>query len=271
MGAHEPSSLDRFLWGRGQELLDPRWLRGDVSGLLTAGGLQLAIGLALIATGSFSGNGPHYVLLATGLALALVGAGVLSLARRRMIARQSWPVPLQPLSNDGQRLLHKICCHIGYYNWQDEPYGRSLTGLRGVRTSSQVLPDDLFGLMDRAAFQFNRIDGLLKERSSSIDKSLKALEPNVRAACYESMSIVVNHASWIDTFPENKDDHRRTIEQKTEKLQELADRLSALVGSRPTLTEAVTARTVMDDVLDRIGQEEEARRELAPESVIMRL
>lgn len=264
MDSTEPSSLDRFLWRHGQELLDTRLFRQDKNGVLAAGWLQLFFGLATMAIGLALHNDAVIILLCAGFSLTVIGAVMLRAEFARPRITGNFHVQIANPTPEGQRLVHKICSHIGYYNYQEETHGRSLVNLRGLRTSSQVLRKDLFELLDAAAHQFNRIDGLLQERSATIDSGVRSLGPSSRVAALEAMAVIVNHAVWIDTFPENAEDHRFTIVARTERLEELADRLGSFVQSRPTLIDSLSSRSLIDEVLDKLAMEEEARGELAP-------
>lgn len=263
MDRPEASSLDRFLWRRANDLLDSRVHRAQSPVGHIFAYVQAVIGIAVIVFAVTQGGDAVVALLFVGSVLTIIG-GVAALTNNRQSVWKSTTRPLAAPSHEGQRLLHKICTHIGYANYQDELYGRSLVALRGMRTSSQVLRNELFELLDSAALQFNRIDGVLQERATAADTSLRALAPVSRAAALECMAIIVNHAAWIDTFPENQDDHRSTILDKTSKLQELADRLSALTSGTTSVFDSLAARTLMDEVLDKISLEEAARNELRP-------
>lgn len=222
----------------------------------------MVLGGAVVAYASIKQSDMMWLTLALGVLFLVTGSLALRSSHLRFRSSGVRARSLAPVSTEGQRLLHKLCSHIGYYNYQDEPYGRSLGGLRGFRTTCQVLPQELFELLNGAAHQHNRIEGLLMERASATDGSLKAIEPNVRAAAIEAMALIVNHAAWIDTFPENAQDHAQTIRARSAQLQELADRVSKLVRAKPSVVESLGARTLMDDVLDRLRLDDDARGEL---------
>lgn len=264
MDRPEASSLDRFLWRRANDMLDSRLHRSQSPAGQVFAWVQTILGLTVIGFALTSGGDAVVSLLVVGATMTVVGGIAAVTSARHSVWKSTNSRPLVLPSPEGQGLLHKICSHIGYANYQDELYGRSLVALRGMRTSSQVLRNELFELLDSAAMQFNRIDGILQERATASDASLRALAPASRAAALECMAIIVNHAAWIDTFPENQDDHRSTILAKTAKLEELADRLGALTSGAVSVVDAIAARTLMDDVLDKISLEEAARQELRP-------
>lgn len=242
-------------------MLESRGNRSSHTGSLAAW-IQTGLGVGIVAFALTLGGDAVVALLVCGAALVAIGAFSVWSSTRQSAWRVSSSRPIVLPSPEGQRLLHRICSHIGYANYQEELYGRSLVTLRGLRTSAQILRTDLFELLEQAAYQFNRIDGLLQERANASDASLRALAPASRAAALECMAIVVNHAAWIDTFPENQVDHRKTILEKTARMQELADRLTGLTSTKPSLLETVAVRTLLDDVLDKISLEEAARTEL---------
>lgn len=262
MNLESISSLDRLLWRHADELLDSSLFVRRQPYRIVRQVSQVVFCLLGIIFSLYFGN-DNKVWLAIGF------SGLLYFSWLSLVVelKSQLKVPFtytsaKPTTMEGQQLIHRICTHIGYANYQQQGPGRHLALTRGLNTSSQILDKKLFSLLESAAFQFNQVEAMLLERKGANDRQILGLAPSIRAASFESMASVFSHAAAIDRYPENADDHVLTITARTNDLAELATRISALAKTSPNIVEESYSRTIMGDVLGRLRDEELSAKEL---------
>jgi hypothetical protein len=117
---------------------------------------------------------------------------------------------------------------------------------------------EVVALLDVAAEQFNRIQGILESPHGSLVK----LAPQAFAAADEAMAEILHHGAVFDKYPESVNATRKTVEARIASLRELADRLEELATGDQTLTDKVAYTSSIDSVLEDLRLEQLARSEL---------
>lgn len=262
---HEPSSLDRFIWSKATAFWGFAGMNGTFLGFLIPGVILSLIGFGLTLGGLLS---PVKELMIPGVIQMTIGSvflGISAAVRRKF---RSSPQPEVSLTSDARGLIHRLATHIG---WTESSAQHSHSGFRidifgmsfgGPRTSSDKLKPFTFGLLERTAAYYNRIQGMLKTKDTKSATLLQKHEPSVKAAADEAMIIALNQAALMEKFPENSENCRKVIEARIRDLEELSNRLSKLVHSQMTVTETLASGSVMGSVLEQLRMDEAARQEL---------
>lgn len=265
------SSLDRFLKHRavaglglyGKRVQIMQAVMGTLMGLLGIGAL-LAPAL---------GASPDIVNAAPGF---LFGGAVMMAISRIMKYRLQ---PLMSTSNwsltpEARGLLLKLVQQrLSWSNFGFSPIsgrrgrfmarriawasGDSSFGFFG-HSSAKVTPEVL-DLLESAAEQFNRSQGILQSPSGS---SLSKVSASASKAADESMAAIFDNAATMDRFPESAAATKQQIVKQIGALKELADRLEDLATRQETISDKLTSSATMDSVLDELRLEQLARAEL---------
>ncbi|MBX3118324.1 MAG: hypothetical protein KF784_04605 [Fimbriimonadaceae bacterium] len=262
---HEPSSLDRFIWSKATAFWGYSGVNGTFLGFLIPGVIVSLIGLGLTLGGMLS---TVKALMIPGLIQLTVGSvflGISQMIRRR---HRNVPQPEVSLTSDARALIQRLATHIGWNEWNSQQRNNSFRidifgmSFGGPRTSSDKLKPFTYGLLERSAAYYNRIQGMLKTKDSRSATLLQKHEPAVKAAADEAMIVSLNQAALMEKFPENSENCRKVIEARIRDLEELSKRLSNLVHSQMTVTEALASGSVMGSVLEQLRLDEAARQEL---------
>ena len=114
-------------------------------------------------------------------------------------------------------------------------------------------------LLDRSAFVYNRIVGLLQP-GTSVELPAHVIVA-AQTAADEAMCAILNSAGSLDEYPESGEAHRVAIARQTELLSELAERISSLAAAHGEAPIQQTSSS-MQRVLDELRLEQLARSEL---------
>ncbi len=262
---HEPSSLDRFIWSKASAYWGYTGPNGMIYGFLIPGIILTALGFGLTIAGLVS---PVKALLIPGGIQLVLGSAFFTISQFLRKKYRNTPQPEVTLTMDARMLLQRLASHIGWTessnshhsnHFRLEIFGMSLGG---PRTAADKLKPFTFGLLERAAAHFNKIQGLLKTKDARSASILQKHEPGIKAAADEAMIVAVNQAALMEKFPESSENCRAVMESRIRDLEELANRLSKLVNSQMTVTEALSGSTVMSSVLEQLRMDEAARHEL---------
>lgn len=256
------SSLDRFIRERAVHLVGVRWgTQGMFLALMinavvhtTVGGILTAVALSNPAKGVLPVG---VVLLVAG-----IGCGIGSwFAARKMRST----VKTEPrLTAEGQRLIIKLASHVGWSNWQGS-YWCSQSNFNwgmGKKTSSQVMHDASFELLEAAAAQYNRVSGLLQIQGAVLSPTIEKMRPSIREALDETMIAVINQVALLEGSPETASAIRQQVAHDLSILTELGDRIESIRAQQPTLTERLAGGSAILDVLEQLKMDEAARSEL---------
>jgi len=276
------SSLDRFLSQRGPTLLSGAWRRNNRANLYVGGSL-LAFGAVFL--GVALANYPAAAPGAIGPLLAgAINLGVHFAMRR---GARNRPVPAA-LTSDAKILLSRLVrLHAGwgsgYHYWGPTSVGHhglaskraameewraqmgqigagpwlNALGL-GAKSAQEVLSEPVFAVLESAAFQYNRVVGLL----ASGDDRLGKIVMTVQTAIDEAIADVFHQAAMLEQFPESSGSARKVCEDRTASLREIADRVEALQRREPTLTERLSYTSAVDEALEELRLQTMAESEL---------
>jgi hypothetical protein len=265
----EASSLDRFINTRGAALAGFGDTPERRRRLLLAGGIQAATGLAILVAGLFGGGD---MLVGLGMAGAVaMGNGALLATIATLRFRDRGTEEEVALTPEARELLHRLVTHLGGW-WAGRRHRRGLrrAARRGYLTASptgrcaDVLSPPAYELLDRTAFQYNRISGALEAARTSGGGPVAQLAPEIRAAANEAMAAALHEAALLDRYPETAESRSGPAGVRVEELDRLAEHVERLgaAGADATLGEAPSrVRTL----LDRLQQDEIARAELSGE------
>lgn len=263
------SSLDRFLINRAPALL-------RLSDARVAGRVNLIIGAAMIAVSggltAVAAITRNFEILA-GVA-GPMAAGVLNLSLGGALIRKGTDVQTTDvtLSPEAKTFLTGLFRDVvGWTGLRQHRRRRLLRRMRDLpdvtrrQASSEVVDASVFGHLDRAAAEANRVYGIL-EQLPNTDAATLALIARVRHAADESMAAVLHSAAFVDRYPEACAAPLQTIEEQTQLLRQLADRLPALApttlaGIPPLLTTPAVPHRIQS-VLDELDLRNLAQNEL---------
>lgn len=139
-----------------------------------------------------------------------------------------------------------------------------LRGSWGVRqhAAKEFLSPEVFAVLDKAAFQHNRIAGAL----ASGNPALARFAPTVKAAADQAMADMFQVAQLLDSFPESRSSASAKAEQDIEALTELADRLETM-QSQGEVSLTPSSPSPVQAVLEELRMDQLARSELATQEV----
>lgn len=269
-----PSSLDRFLWERGAQLLGFNMnSRGAMIALGVNSVVQFMVGTTFLLVALFSGDPQVYhAFLGLGLGMMALGVG-LGFGANAVWKRTKGGRSQARLSGEGQKLLIRMMHQIGWVQHANRTphtwFGLSI--FTPFRTASQVLDPKTSLILDQAAAHYNRIWGLLGVRGSNPPASLDRHRTSILAAADEAMVNLLNVCAVIESMPESAGGLDNQITSQVEQLGELAEEVNQLASSEPTFTEQMGAPSAVRTVLEQLKLESDARKELNQESDSERL
>lgn len=142
----------------------------------------------------------------------------------------------------------------------------NLPGMLQDRRSEDELSQAAFRLLDAAAFQYNRIYGLLalsSHETSADGTTLDRLGPSIRAAAEETMAELLHVAAMIERSPETTDALETEGQERIRELQELAGEVDRLRAATQSSTAQLEGPTRIRSILDELRAEQAARADLS--------
>lgn len=269
-----PSSLDRFLWERGTQLVGLNMTsRGALIALGVNAVVQFMLGSTFLMIALVTRDPeifPAFIGLGVSMSAVGIGLGFGAYALKRRIRNASVQVRL---TSEGQRFVLRIMQQVGWVSHvQRHPqpwFGFSV--FAPFKTSSQVLAPKTFEILDRAAGFYNRIWGLLGIKGASPPPALERHRVSIVAAADEAMVSLINACAVLDSMPESASALEKQITMQSDQLRELAEQVEELAASEPSFTERFASPTAITSVLEQLRFESEARRELNQSSEEERL
>jgi len=266
----QPSSLDRFVWEKGVKLVSfgPK---GALLGFSIAAAINGTLGIIFTTLGATIRGMPEmFVAGGITLTVATIMGSVAHWQYRTQKHSQS-EINLNP---QAVKMLSHLATHIGWFNpdvlqTRTQRYQSAMWGQLwgGVRTSAQILDREVFEMLDKAAFQYNRLSGLLQLAKDSTGRPSK-LEPNIRNAADEAMLGILNQVALVDRRPESASAVQKQVDHQVDQLAELGNRLEAMISDRATAFDRMGSTTALDTVLEDLRLEQSAMDEIRyrPES-----
>jgi hypothetical protein len=264
----QPSSIDRFFWSMGGRFMGRNSATVPLGfGIAAATQFVVCSILTIIAMTAAGKSGWFWILPAT---FAVLGSIFLLVSYLSSRANRNNPNHVEVrLSGQARRMLYRIGNHIGWYDpksyWSIGEANASRQGwwssLMGVKTASQILNPLSAQMLEAGCFQFNRINGLLnlvKEKG----RGNESLFSQIKAAASEGMVSLLNQVALMEDNPESQSAIQHQATQQCEKLNELADRFEAMISKPETITDRLSSTTVMDNLLEQMRHESQARIEL---------
>ena len=262
----DASSLDRFIWEKGMKILS-YGSKGAVFGLTASAIINGSIGLVFTII-SATAAGRSHLIIAGGILLstALI-MGLIAFFQYRRSKQSGSEVQL---NTEASSLISQLATHIGWYNPasmgnRSYQYQNQMKPWKnwwgGVKTSSQILSAEVFEMLERAAFQYNRLSGLLVLAKSASGRSSR-MEPNIRNASDQTMFGILNQVALVDKRPESASAIRSQVDHQIKQLEELGDRLELLLSEPTNNFDAISSTSAMDSVLEDLRMEQLAREEI---------
>jgi hypothetical protein len=205
----------------------------------------------------------------------IIGGGA-NLMVGAMLKRQQNQVQRLPtdvrLTPDAKNLVQRMLAGMYGRSWSTSnmsglPHAQHARNPGMTATARQVLPTEVFDLLNGAAEQANRVWGSLATLATAADPVLVRNGPNLALAADETMAGIFDLAEQIVRYPEATQLQSRVIRERTAQLKELADRVEA---SQAALGVAAPV-SALDSVLDELRLSQMARRELLAEEDSQRL
>lgn len=255
----EASSIDRFIWSKGIAIA--HGLTGNSSaslGLMIGGICQAISGIGIIVAHQFAPVVPSMVsFFLFPSALFMVGYS-LKLRNQNRDRVQS-EVRLSPAARS---MVSRVLNHIGWTDPHRSQYANNWwMQMMGRKTSADLLNPISSELLNRATFQFNRIEGMVK-LANDHNGRLKQLIPSIRVAAEEAIYIILNQVALLEQSPETHQTIAGQVETNIAKITELGNGLEGMIRQPDTIADRLTQSSVIDSVLDQIRQENLAHQEL---------
>jgi hypothetical protein len=271
MAGSDGSSLERFIRARGIQLLG----RG---GSPVGHRVQSGVGYASLAgAGAFVVAG--ILTREYALDLAAIGpflGGVVNLTISSAMKRKAGngnhgAVQLSP---EAKQLMSAL---LWKYVWSETPWYRSegwwgASGKPGVERSHRraqgrryttrfdSIPAEALDLLESAAMNYNRVQGLLEIRQS--DTVLARLVPKVSLAAEETIADILHQTALVSKFPESSSALVKSIHERIHHLGEMADGIEKITLTESAFPEKLVTRTSTQEVLEELRLEQLARTEL---------
>lgn len=255
----EPSSIDRFVWAHYNKFIGYAGSPVVLAGGITTGILAVqTLIFSLIAT---FGRMPAVV----PVILAAVTAAVAGATFTKRASMKDTISPEVRMSPAGKKLIYRIANHIGWHS--PEAYGSSpyrnfwWQSLFGRKTARNLLSTTSADLFERAAYDYNRIAGMLKLTKEAGGKA-NHLAPQIQAASNEAMISLINQIALLESNPETKGPIEVQCREQIRKLNELAALFESRLEEPTSIMDRLSSTNLMDNVLDQLRYEKEAQQEL---------
>jgi len=266
------SSLARFLHNHGFVMAGGNQARNGaiVQVIVGVGLVILACTLGILGILNHSGLKHAFIGPFIGGAINL-GIGVTMLRKFGATGQDS--TQLSPQARSVLRQL--IALLMGgrtpvMMGWNGNPqmqkfYGNQYPGMNTWRTrATPRVPVAVLTLLEQVCVQYNRLDALSQAHRNETSE-LGKLSPRLKLAADEGMAEALHHAAMINQFPEASSPSRTRIEAIIRSLQETADRSEALSLREPSISDRLSYRSAVEDVLDELRNTQSAHEELQRE------
>jgi len=261
----ESSSLDRLVRTRGPMLLGvPAGITGSRTWTI-AGAVQVLAGGAALGAAIFSGAAAELQAFGfIGVWFTLQGLYYLGTAGNVNKRAHAEGTPQARLTKEADGLLRRLI--EGLDDSMPLPWRRA------PRRSADLLVPEAFQLLDAAARQYNRVQGVLTIEGERASPTLHRLGPNIRAAADEALAEVLHAAALIQQFPESAAVHRAGACTRLEALDELAGTVERVQSTGPAGPALAAPASRLDEVLEELRSDQLARIEIAsPEPAVQEL
>lgn len=270
-GAEDMSSLDRFIMARGMALSGGGDLNNRLRVMGILGGVYSGIASVEVLISLFLTKTEGFLpLIFQGGAFGLTAAILLSVrAALKRRARQTAPVQTT-LTPEARDMLLMLLNHL--QRATGSPFGhrarmrRSMAGavlpMESTHRSRPLLAEETFELLERAAYEANRLYAVLTESALSKHPALQKLAPAALAATDEAMASILHTAALIERFPESAPQRREGIETQTAELRELAEQIETMASAAPAAIREGAEISRIQTVLQGLRAEQRALAEL---------
>ncbi len=144
--------------------------------------------------------------------------------------------------------------------WRSKDYGSWFRAK--THPPQELLSPELFDLLERACFQYNRICGLVEAAPEA--SPIKRFTTAAQLSADEAMAQIAHQGSMVSRYPESAAAAVQSVETRIAGLAELADRLESLQSRQPTFVDRMGSSSSLDNLLDELKLEDLARAELQP-------
>ena len=273
----DETSLDRYLENRAGLLLGHASVRRGLVIMAFVGTMMMLMALAVVIGSLVSGQ-PQVMAGAIGPGIA----GFVNLTLSRFLRGRSKPAldVNANLSPEARMFMAELM--QGVFGWP-RAWGANEPGIWSAqgpharrrerrvwrrmfasgswgdvkRSSKDLLLPGTFEVLDRAAYQYNRISGIL----GSDHPELARFAPTVRAAADQSMADLFHVAHLLEDYPESAATNRDKAEEEVGALTELAEKLEQMEKT-PVTIPALEKPSPIHSVLEELRLDQLARSEL---------
>jgi hypothetical protein len=128
------------------------------------------------------------------------------------------------------------------------------------QSAKQCLNPAAFDMLDKAAYQYNRIAGILGTGHPEVAR----FAPTIKSAADQAMADVFHVGYLLDSFPESQSSAQAKADQEIASLTELAERMESMQRQPAVGSEAVVrTSSPISNLLEELKLDQSARAELS--------
>lgn len=128
-----------------------------------------------------------------------------------------------------------------------------------LHSAKEVLNPVAFDVLDRAAFQYNRIFGILGSGNSDVSR----FSASVKGAADQAMADLFHVGCLLDKYPEGSEAAKAKADQEISALTQLADKLEEMQQNAPLPVSDALSPSPVASVLEELRLDQLARGELS--------
>ncbi|HWD40039.1 MAG TPA: hypothetical protein VG944_14415, partial [Fimbriimonas sp.] len=244
-----PSSLERFVQGRGMQLSGRNYYGQKAFGIQFSIGAVLSLVGVGMAAASLLGAQRELIFAAIGpFTAGAVNVGVALGMRKKSASSQAPTVNLTP---EAKRLLSAL---VWKFVWKknrwymgEEMWGAGSENWHGcgwqhyLERPLNEITADAYDYLEQAAFQYNRVQASLA--TAHPGTALDKMRSRIVAAADEGIADALHQAALISKYPEGSEAVRARLSSSLTVLTELGARVEALNVAEPTFLERMSVRS----------------------------
>lgn len=268
MSNTEVSSLDRFVITRGPVLAGLADDSGRLRAMTIISGLYAMVGAGSVAGAATIDGAALGMAVAGGIFLATSGllGGIRLWLKSRLKPEQTTRAELTPEADD---LLRSLIHHL-----QGRTFGvrgrrrlrramrRGMTGPARTQRCEGLLTPEAFALLESAAFEYNRILGVIDGSSQPEKDGFARYVPEILAASDATMAQLLDTAALLNRLPETATHLEAQARSRVRELTELAGEVERLRSASLSSPAPAEEATPVSRLLEELRAEQRAREEL---------
>jgi len=266
------SSLARFLHNHGFVMAGGNQARNGAIAQLVVGGFLILLAITFGIVGYLNQSGLRHAFFGPFIGGAInLGIGAAMLKKFGGTSQET-----ARLTPQARALLRQLIMQLmggrtpAMMGWNGNPqmhkfYGHQYSMMGSMRMGNAPrVPTAVLAALEQTAVQYNRLDALSQAHRNE-NSELGKLAPRLSLAAEEGMAEALHHAAMMNQFPEASAPSRTRIEAINRALRETADRSEALSIREPSISDRLSYRSAVEDVLDELRNTQSAHDELQRE------